>query len=242
MRSARWTPILVALLALLALAPAAAADDPFDEDFNLWLEYITAFEPRLGDLPLVAELQGEARIRDDASEMDQARAQGFLGLEPLEDLVVGAGFLYAYRFTEQEIGRDSPEYRPYVLAGLSKDIFGGVGLILRLRFDVRFFDGLDPVGYRVVPRFGVKLPLPSLGDVGLALTIWDEPRYHVNEVEGGGQDEGLRENRGYAGLEVQLAPGLALDIGYINRYFPGRGDAPDAMDHVLKVGFELKFR
>lgn len=242
MRAVRWTPVLFALLALLTLAPAASADDPFDEDFGLWAEFITNFQPRAGDLPLLFEAQLEARTFDDASRMAQARAEGFAGVEPLDDLVVGLGFLYSYRFTQDELGRDIPEYRPYVEAGFNRDVLQGVGLILSLRFDARFFDGLEPVGYRVVPRFGFKLDLPSPGDLGLALTIWDEPRYHVNEVEGGGQQEGFRENRGYAGIEVELAPGLAFDVGYINRYFPGRGDAPDEMEHVLQLGFELTFR
>jgi hypothetical protein len=236
----RWA--VVVLLALLASAPGAAADDPLDEDSNLWVEYVTSFRPRVGDLPLRLDVQLEARMRDDVREMDQARAEGFAGAEPLDDLVVGLGFLYSYRFTRDERGRDIPEYRPYVLLDLSRDVGAGVGVIARLRLDARFFDGLDPVGYRVVPRLGVALPLPSLGGVGLTLKVWDEPRWHVNEVEGGGQQEGFRENRGYAGVEAQLAPGLAFEVGYVNRYFPGRGDAPDEMDHVLKVGFELTFR
>ncbi len=239
MRSVRWA--VVVLLALLALAPRASADDPLDEDFNLWVEYVTSFHPTLGDLPVRLDAQLEARLRDDASEMDQARVEGFAGAEPLDDLVVGVGLLYSYGFTREERGRDISQYRPYVLFDLSRDVGAGIGAILRLRFDARFFDGLDPVGYRVVPRVGVALPLPRLGGVGLTLKLWDEPRWHVNEVKGGGQEEGFRENRGYAGVEAQLTPGIALEVGYVNRYFPGRGDAPDEMDHVLKVGFELSF-
>lgn len=235
MRAARWPWVLVALL---ALAPAAAAEDPLDEDFNLWLEYVTAFRPQVGGLPLHLELELELRLRDDASQLDQARFEGFAGLEPLPDLVAGVGFLYSDRYSAAP---GTTEYRPYLRVDASPELLGGVGVLLSLRLDVRFFDGLDPVGYRLVPRFGLEVPLPRLAGVGLALRVWDEPRFALSTVHGR-QRRGFVENRGYVGLRLQLASGLTLDAGYVSRYLPGRKDETDELEHVLALGFEVTFR
>lgn len=219
---------------LLAAVVSTAAEDTV-EDFRVW-GVVTA----TGSLaPLNPDLsrwkwwlEGQARTREDASEMDQAFIRTALGYALKDNLSLWLG--YGHFFPYPVTGDANDENRIF------QQLLWSTGTSLgkftsRTRLEQRFFDKNDDTGWRL--REMLKLSHPLAGP--LNLVIADEVFINLNDTDFGAES-GFDQNRAFAGFNYAFSKQWNTEFGYLNQYID-RATGSDNMNHILLFSLNAVF-
>lgn len=206
-------------LFLFTATPVGAVDN----DGQVWLAGF-ARAPLGDDWFLHFEAQG--RYGEDAGRLSQTLLRTGIGYQPSERLSLLAG--YAYISTDRNNADDVEENRIY------QEVFyrpsatlGGWRMALRTRFEQRFVETGDDVGFRVRQfvrasrpvRDGSKIDIVGSAAVFIAL----------NDTDWGARS-GFDQSRIFGGVNFPVTKRLRAETGYLNQYISRAGE--DRMNHI----------
>lgn len=218
--------------ALVGAAPAAA-----DEDFHTW-GAIVATGPLSTALPDARFwLEGQGRFDDDSSRFNQGIVRAAFGHAFTSRAVLWAGYAYIPTHPPGS-GNNTVEHRPWQqFTWRAAAPFAGLTMSTRTRLEQRFVEGGAETGWRF--RQLIKLTRPMVTDERMYLALWNEVLVNLNSTDWGAGD-GFDQNRVFAGLGIQLAPGWVTEVGYMNQYI-ARDRRADASNHVLSLTLFVNF-
>ncbi len=135
---------------------------------------------------------------------------------------------YAWVPVAPDEGDTRHEHRPWQQVIVKHRFDSGLTLQNRTRFEQRFLDSGDDIGFRV--RDFVRADWSWREDGTYGLVVWDELFVALNDTDWGAES-GFDQNRLFVGGFAKLAPKLRLELGYLSLYL-NRGDQ-DTLGHVL---------
>lgn len=213
-------------LLLAAQAPAQAAET----DEQIWLAQFSTFS--VGNNWLVFT-EAQARQTDGAERLGQIILRPAVGYQVSDTVSVFAG--YAWVRTQPKGRAANTEHRAY--QQLSLRLTGGPGKVTvasRTRLEQRFIVGRSDMGWRM--RNLVRLDVP-LGK-GYSAIVSGEPFVNLDTTTWG-QRAGFDQMRGFAGVGIPVARGVALEVGYAGQYV-NRFGVPDRMNHIGSLSFNIR--
>lgn len=235
MRRAAW---IAPLLALGALAPASRGES-LDEELQLWLQASVSFVLPAGPIKLVPYLEVQPRFDDDLKALDEVQHRVAFLVQPVQGLSIGAGFMYAAVFHDDPT-KDDDEFRPYQEVRYQRQVLGGrLRLDARVRLEQRLFEGDDEASLRLRVRLGIEVPFAELAGGPVSFQLWEEPFVNLNDTPR--EPEGFDQNRTYVGISWQLAPGIAMETGYMAQLSRVKG-GPDELGHTIWAAVSFTFR
>jgi hypothetical protein len=223
--------IAAGILALLALAPAGAAQG-LDQDLGIW----TAFAGQ-GSLRSGGEktrwrwwFDAHARFQHQSDGFEQSIVRPGLGYDLSPEATAWLG--YAWIVTDPEAGGSFDEHRVWQQLTWGRTIDAGA-VFSRTRLEQRWLETGDDVGWRL--RQFLRLARPVSEGSHLAWRFWDEGFFDLNDTDWGAHS-GFAQNRLFAGLgwTFEDAEHLTLEFGYLNQLIYRRS-ADDSMNHVLAL-------
>ena len=216
----------IGLLALASQSPAKATET----DEQIWLAQFSTFS--VGHRWLVFT-EAQARQTDGAERLGQIILRPAVGYQVSDTVSVYAG--YAWVRTDPKGRVANTEHRAY--QQLSLRLVGGPGKVTvasRTRLEQRFIVGRSDMGWRM--RNLVRLDVP-LGK-GYSAIVSGEPFVNLDTTTWG-QRGGLDQMRGFAGIGIPVARGVALEVGYAGQYV-NRFGVPDRMNHIGSLSFNIR--
>jgi hypothetical protein len=213
------------------LAPSSHAQT--SEDVQVWSAVLgTADLPM--PYPRVAFWLDTHIRRSDASTVGIVRPAVGLHVTPWLSFWQG----YAWIPTSRDATDDRVnEHRSFqqLIAQHSLEI--GLSLQTRLRFEQRFSDAGEEVGFRF--RDFVRVGWQFSKDVPLGAVVWDELFLGLNETDWGARS-GFDQNRFFVGPFWQAASYARLEVGYLS-LFVERADS-NLLGHVAAVNLFLSYK
>ncbi len=227
-----WVPGLLVLglvAGVLANPPRASAQD----DFEIWTAVLStgAIEPSAPSLTFWLDLHAR---RSDPGTVGIVRPA--IGYQILDWLTVWGGYAWV------PVARDAPgdvihEHRAWQQVTLGFRFEPRMVFQSRTRFEQRFSDAGDDVGFRLRQFFRFNWQPGEEVPVGLAL--WDELFLGFNDTDWGAV-AGVDQNRLFLGPFIQLTPWARFEVGYLFLYLV-RDPEPRPV-HVLAMNLFLAFR
>jgi hypothetical protein len=216
----------IGFLALACQAPVQAAET----DEQIWLAQFSTFS--VGNKWLVFT-EAQVRQTDGLERLSQIILRPAVGYQVSDAVSVFAG--YAWVHTEPKGRAANTEHRAY--QQLSVRLTGGSGKVTvasRTRLEQRFIVGRSDMGWRM--RNLVRLDVP-LGK-GYSAIVSGEPFVNLDTTTWG-QRAGFDQMRGFAGVGIPVARGVALEVGYAGQYV-NRFGVPDRMNHIGSLSFNIR--
>jgi hypothetical protein len=222
----RRTRLLLAAASLCFPATAMAAQ----EDEQVWLAQFSTIEVGQKVL-LFTDVQ--LRITDGADRLGQVLLRPAVGyrITPSDTLFLG----YAYVRTEPLNGTPTDEHRMFQQALVR--VVGGPGkttVTFRTRLEQRWLEGRSGMGWRLRQQVRLETPVAK----GLNAIVWAEPFVNFDTTSWG-QRAGFDQLRGFAGVGVPIARGIAIEAGYSGQYV-NRFNAPDRMNHIGSLSLTIR--
>ncbi len=149
-----------------------------------------------------------------------------VGVVVTDWLSLWAGYAWVPVFTDGMGRRDEHRIWQQVVLGTSINQFTFQS---RTRFEQRFAEGGDDVGFRIRQFVRVNWQPNPNNPVGIAL--WDELFLGVNEPDWGAP-QGFDQNRLFIGPFLKAAPWARLEAGYLFVYLDRD---PNIRAHVLAI-------
>ncbi len=196
------TAVLVAVFLLFIPVAAGAADD----ESGLWTTM--AFAKALNDR-LASGVALQLRYDDDISQLER------IVLRPSLSYKLDHGQLLTLGYDAHflEVGEDRVEQRLWQQYQISETFSWFTGTF-RVRLEERFIDHVDGVAAR--GRFLLKASIP-LGTLPYTFILSNEVHVGLNELSSG-PDDGLDQNRLFAGFSRALGEHVTGTLGYQNQY------------------------
>lgn len=222
----RRTRLLLAAAGLCFPATAMAAQ----EDEQVWLAQFSTIEVGQKVL-LFTDVQ--LRFTDGADRLGQVLLRPAVGyrITPSDTLFLG----YAYVRTEPLNGTPTDEHRMFQQALVR--VVGGPGkttVTSRTRVEQRWLEGRSDMGWRLRQQVRLETPVAK----GLNAIVWAEPFVNFNTTSWG-QRAGFDQLRGFAGVGVPIAKGIAIEAGYSGQYV-NRFNVPDRMNHIGSLSLTIR--
>lgn len=222
----RRTRLLLAAAGLCFPATAMAAQ----EDEQVWLAQFSTIEVGQKVL-LFTDVQ--LRFTDGADRLGQVLLRPAVGyrITPSDTLFLG----YAYVRTEPLNGTPTDEHRMFQQALVR--VVGGPGKAMvtsRTRLEQRWLEGRSGMGWRLRQQVRLETPVAK----GLNAIVWAEPFVNFNTTSWG-QRAGFDQLRGFAGVGVPIAKGIAIEAGYSGQYV-NRFNVPDRMNHIGSLSLTIR--
>lgn len=214
---------------LISLVPLSAAHAA-QEDEQIWLAQFSTINL---DKRVLLFAEAQMRLTDGADRPSQFFLRPALGYQVTNAVSVYGG--YAWVRVEPLNGAAVTEHRAY--QQLSVRLAGGPGKVAvnsRTRLEQRFIVGRPDMGWRLRSLVRVDVPLGK----GFGAIVTTEPFANLDTTTWG-QRAGFDQIRGFAGIGIPVARGIALEAGYAGQYTK-RFAAPDRMNHIGSVSFNIR--
>lgn len=215
----------LASLALLATAPARAAED----DINIWLGQFATIN---ASDKVYVRLEAQERFTNDAGRLGQLLLRSMVGYRIDKNITIGVG--YAYVRTDPvgpAILNEHRYYQELNVRLLSTE--GGVTLDSRTRLEQRTFEEREDTSWRLRQSVQLRVPISEKNK----LVAYTEPFIDLNET--GVQRGGVSIWRNFVGLSLPLAKNIEVVPGYLNQHV--FRDGRDRSDHTANVNLFMTF-
>jgi hypothetical protein len=223
----RFAALRIALCAGIAPASLPAAAQDVDE--QLWGQAGVIFSQ--DDWEFGANIV--TRAGNAAEGVYQLQFNLDVGRELGGGLAGGIGYSYVPSYRQGRLTTREHRIRQQIGTSIGR-VLGG-DLEGRLRLEQRWRDDGEDIKLRLRPRVTWTRPI---GPDGLKLRLLHESFVNVNETDWGGESRYDRM-RNQAALQRDLGGGLSGEVGYLNQYILGRGQA-DEVDHALTIALTLR--
>lgn len=220
--------LIISLLALFSHLANAGTE----EDGRFWLNINAK-----GNLPIegfgwYAEVQ--PRWREEGKDFDQLVIHSALFYKPTAKSSLWLGYA---NVTSHLTGKSNiNEDRLWQQFTYNFDSIANISISSRTRFEQRWQDNGDDVGYRL--RQMLRLSKPIVSVPNLSWVVSDEYLINTNNTDWGARS-GFDQNRLFLGGAYKINTTAKLQIGYINQYI-NRANI-DRLNHVLSTTLELDF-
>lgn len=200
------------------------------EDEQIWLAQFSTIEVGQKVL-LFTDVQ--LRFTDGADRLGQVLLRPAVGyrITPSDTLFLG----YAYVRTEPLNGTPTDEHRMFQQALVR--VLGSPGkttVTSRTRLEQRWLEGRSGMGWRLRQQVRLETPVAK----GLNAIVWAEPFVNFDTTSWG-QRAGFDQLRGFAGVGVPIARGIAIEAGYSGQYV-NRFKVPDRMNHIGSLSLTIR--
>lgn len=179
---------------------------------------------------LLLNVDASLRWFPNMSRLGQALGRVQLGHTLSDRVTIWAG--YVRGVTTVEDGRDTLEQRAVGQLNWVPGRLAGLDLFLRTRLEARFIRGRDGPSWRLRQQVRAERPV---GPVRLAAYL--EPFVQLNRPAG--VDYPIDQLRGFAGVDVPVGRGLAIESGFLEQYEPRPGRDRD--NRIVPVTLNWKW-
>jgi hypothetical protein len=226
--------ILIAFL--LTTMPFIASAN---EDWGIWVS--NTFQTDFGGSNYLAFLEVQPRTKNDNENLQQLIVRPLLGYKATKDLSLWLGYTWQGEYTPSR-GDKFGNATNDVIEQLqwNHDINKQWNFQYRLRFEQRLFADAD-VGHRIRQRFRLTYTIP---DTQVYLISFDELFIYLNNLNDSAREsqvqQGINQNRLYAGVGYKITPKINVDTGYQLQYVNNFGKE-DLFNNVWLTNFNVKF-
>lgn len=226
--------VLCALCSVLALPATPVLADPI-EDLQNWSAIFATGKLTAVHAKARYWLEGQGRFGADISRFSQGILRPGVGFALTERMTLWGGYAYIPTDPPGE-GNATREHRLWQqLLWTTPLPLGSLTLTSRTRLEQRWFEHAADAGWRL--RQFTKLTRPIALDGRVYASLWDEVFLAFDDTDWGAR-AGLDQNRAFGGIGFRLAPGVALEAGYLNQYV-FRQARDDASNHILAFSLYL---
>ncbi|MFK7999802.1 MAG: DUF2490 domain-containing protein [Polyangiales bacterium] len=232
MRSNKKHTLLCALtFVTLSAFYAPRAEAQSEDEFQLWSALLSsgAFQPETPRVGFWFDLHAR---RGDAGTVVIVRPG--VGLEVNDWLSLWVGYAWVPVFTD---GADSRSEHRLWQQAILKHSTSNWTLQARTRFEQRFSEGGDDVGFRFRQFVRANWQPSQSSPVGLA--VWDELFVGFNDTDWGAA-AGFDQNRLFLGPFLKMAPWARLEVGYLFAYL--RREPVNRVAHTLAINLFISLR
>ncbi len=210
-----------------------------DEDWGIWVSntYLTDF----GGSNYLAFLELAPRTKNDNGDFSQFIIRPLVGYKLNKELSVWLGYTWQGEYTKtlddkfENATNDVVEQLQWV-----HDFSPAFNFQYRLRLEQRFFADAD-VAHRIRQRFRLTYTLP---DTNVYFIGFDELFIYFNNLNysprEGSVQQGINQNRSYAGVGYKFNKDVNVDTGYQLQYVNNFGKE-DLFNHVWLTNINVKF-
>jgi hypothetical protein len=235
MKTSNMRLILPLLIGLTLSGPSAGKTA---EDFQTWgnitaMGSLGTLNPDLKNYKYW--LEGQGRFGEDTSRFSQGMLRTGLGYALNDNTSIWLG--YAFIPTEEPFTVSPVDEHRIWQQLLWSDTFSFGTVTSRSRFEQRFVQNGEDVGWRFRQLLKLSTPLPFATDFSLVLT--DEYFANINRTDWGA-DDGFDQNRVFGGVGYNFNKNTRTEIGYMNQYIR-KAVGPDRMSHILSVNLYLNY-
>lgn len=227
MRVAAALALLSPILALSA--PARAAQN----DSQIWTTGVV--NVKLSDKWRLSN-EVTARFSDNRNGLYDLEDDLFLGYHLNKKVGIWAGYVHDPQYSSGDFSIMEHRFREQVTFAHVAEIVGG-SIDARLRFEQRWRNGKDGIGWRFRPFLKYSHPFRLGGKT--ALVISHEGFWNFNTTSFQAKS-GFERMRNLIAISTPIAKNVNAEIGYLNQYTIVRG-APDTMDHIASIDLSLSF-
>lgn len=216
----------------LALGASAPATAQTTDEFQLWAALLATGSFQRSTPRFAYWLDVHGRRGADGTVVI---VRPGVGLEVNAWLSLWAGYAWVPVFTD---GAGSvSEHRLWQQAVLQHAFASGVSVQARTRFEQRFSEAGDDVGFRI--RQFVRVNWQPDAAVPLGVALWDEVFVGLNDVDWGPR-AGFDQNRLFVGPFLALSPWARLEAGYLFVYLAR--EPANRIAHTLAINLFVSAR
>jgi hypothetical protein len=224
------TTLFLFLSLILSVLPATA--DTI-EDSRAWAMLVGEGQIVPGKLRWY--LEGQARVKEDWQQFDQAFIRPAFNWQVTEHASLWLGYLYADTKTQNGHTYEDRLWQQFQYVS-DKD--AGNTWLYRSRLEQRFHDVDDKTAHRF--RQMVRRSIPVNQSPTLSYLVWDEIFFNLNNTLWAG-DDGFAQNRLFAGVLYKTSKQSRLELGYMNQYVNGSNGADNQSNHILSTSLFMQF-
>jgi hypothetical protein len=209
------------------------------EDFSAWVS--NTYQTDFGGSNYLAFLELAPRTKNDNGDFAQFIIRPLLGYKLNKELSVWLGYTWQGEYSKSHqdhfdnATNDVVEQIQWV-----HDIDSQWNFQYRFRVEQRFFADAD-VAHRLRQRFRLTYTIP---DTNVYLIGFDELFVYFNDLNysprEGSVQQGINQNRSYAGIGYKFNKHVNVDTGYQLQYVNNYGKA-DLFNHVWLTNINVKF-
>lgn len=233
MKAKRFLKRCLAISILMSICLGAAASD----DWHTWGAVVATGPLGSSDSSLRYWFEGQGRFNDDSSRFNQGIVRGALGYKIAPRTAMWAG--YAFIPSDPPNRRsDIVEHRVWQqLTWSAAQPLYGFSLASRTRLEQRMIESANDTGWRF--RQLLKLTRPVGQSETFYWSFWDEIFLNINDTDWGA-DDGVDQNRLFAGIGLRLSHFAKTEIGYLHQHVP-RKHQTDQNNHILSLTLLLSY-
>lgn len=209
------------------------------EDMGIWVS--NTYQTDFGGSKYLAFLELAPRTKNDTGDFSQIIVRPLFGYKLTKELSLWLGYTWQGEYTKSHEDKfdnatnDLVEQLQWV-----HDVTSNFNFQYRARVEQRFFADAD-VAYRFRQRFRFQYSIP---DTKAYLIAFDELFIYFNDLNYSPREhsvqQGINQNRSYAGVGYKITPHINVDTGYQLQYVNNYG-TPDLFNHVWLTNINVKF-
>jgi hypothetical protein len=210
-----------------------------NEDWGIWVS--NTIQTDFGGSNYLAFFEIQPRTRNDSENLSQVIVRPIFGYKLTKEISLWLGYAWQGEYTPSRGDKfgnatsDVVEQLQWV-----HNIDSQWNFQYRLRVEQRFFADAD-VGHRFRQRFRLTYAIP---ETEFYLICFDELFIHLNNLNHSAREsqvqQGINQNRLYAGLGYKINKHVNVDTGYQLQYVNNFG-RPDLFNHVWLTNVNVNF-
>ncbi len=223
------------ILALLFVIPTVHAE----EDFSVWVS--NTYQTDFGGSNFLAFLELAPRTRDYSGAFSQLLIRPILGYKASKEISLSLGYTWHGEYSKNLDDKFANATNDFIQQlQWIHDFSPALNFQYRLRLEQRFFADAD-IGHRIRQRFRVTYTIPGTQAYFIGA---DEIFIYLNNLNASLREsqvqQGINQNRSYAGFGYKITPDINVDTGYQLQYVNNFGRA-DLFNHIWLTNINVKF-
>ena len=226
--------VLILIALLFAAFPLSA-----EEDFSVWIS--NTYQTDFGGRNYLAFIELAPRTRNDNGDFSQILIRPILGYKASKEISLWLGYTWHGEYSKNLNDKFENSTHDFIQQmQWIHDFSPAFNFQYRLRLEQRFFAD-DDAGHRVRHRFRIAYSFPDSRFYAVAA---DELFIYFNNLNDSPRSsqvqQGINQNRSYAGVGYKITENINLDTGYQLQYVNNFG-RPDLFNHIWLTNLNIRF-
>ena len=210
-----------------------------EEDFSVWIS--NTYQTDFGGSKYLAFLELAPRTRNDNGDFSQILIRPILGYKASKEISLWLGYTWHGEYSKNLNDKFENSTHDFIQQmQWVHDFSPAFNFQYRLRLEQRFFAD-DDAGHRVRQRFRIAYSFPGSQ---FYLVAADELFIYFNNLNDSPRasqvQQGINQNRSYAGVGYKFTENINLDTGYQLQYVNNFGK-PDLFNHIWLTNINIRF-
>lgn len=226
-----WMRSTASLVLLSLILPVSAPAQAVQNDSQIWTTGVVK-----------VKLSEKWRLSDELTARFSSNRNGLYDLE--NDFLFGyqlnrkfgiwAGYVHDPQYSGADLSGIEHRFREQVTFARIAQVVGG-SIDARLRFEQRWRDGNDGVGWRFRPFVEYRHPFKPGRKTALVITHEGFWNFNTTSIQG---KSGFERMRNLIGISTPITDNMNAEIGYLNQYTVVRGGR-NTMDNIASINLDL---